>query len=240
MTVSLRKLKALSSSSDPGALQCCLVLWRFNRPTYDEWVGLVERAIAFEVAQMAQRRNDLQELGEDALTALLVIALNSLGLRASSAVVNGNCDVVVEYADDYQWLGEAKLFTGVTVIWKGYLQLTTRYAAGLPNQSKGGMLLYCFKESAATLLSEWREVLNTSVPHANIQDGELPLTFRSEDICASSGLALGLLHFAFVLFHSPQENKIKLSKDAMKAGTKAKAGARIIGSRSEPAARNKG
>jgi len=219
-------LRELASGDGADALRANLLLWRFVRPSYNEWVERVEDSIAFEVAQISRRKADLQGLDEDGITALLVIALESLGLDASSAVVNGNCDVVVSYAAEYQWLGEAKIFKGVAVVWGGYLQLTRRYAAALPGQDRGGMLLYCFKNSATELLDEWRAALSAQVPTSNAQLGRLPLSFSSRDACQATGLEFSILHFAFPLLHKPVEDTVKLTEAAFQAAKSARKASR--------------
>lgn len=221
MTSSIADLKA-ALVSDSDQLRLALLLWKVNKPTYEQWVDLVESAVAYEVRQLTGRRSDLHDLSEDALTAVLVIALGSLGLSATSTYVNGNCDVKIDYADEYVWLGEAKLFNGVSHVWGGYLQLTSRYATGMPGQNAGGILLYCVKASAGELLAEWRGALTSKVGHADATDGRLPLTFASKEVCASTGLPLSLTHFAFPLFHSPQEDVIKLGRPDFAAGRRSR------------------
>lgn len=229
MSLSIRAIRDLAAAgSEADVLRCTLFLWRFDKPSYDVWSGLVEKVISYEVSKISQKRADLNDLNEDALTAVLVIALESIGLQASSARVNGNCDVVIGYNDEYTWLGEAKLFTGVSHVWGGYLQLTTRYSSGLPNHNRGGMLLYCQKDNASVLLGEWRATLRAQLGRSDDTDGVLPLTFTSSDMCASTGLELKLTHFAFPLYHAPQENIIKLSKHALSAGQIAKKEARKL------------
>lgn len=229
MTVTIKDLRARADSSPITKLQFQLLMWKVDKPAYAEWVGLVESAISVQVTEVSKHRNHLQDSGEDAITSTLVIGLECLGLTASSAMVNGNCDVVVRF-DDYLWLGEAKIFTGASVVWGGYLQLTQRYATGLPTQNSGGMLLYCFKDSADVLLTEWRAVLEVQVEGSDPKDGDHPLTFRSKDASSSSGLTLDILHFAFPLLHQPQEDEVKLTAKALEAGRAAKKAAKKEGS----------
>lgn len=221
MNITLNDFEQLERSGGSDGLRASLLLWKFNRPTYGRWTELVEQALVYEMQQISQRAHNFQDAGEDAITATLVIALRSLGLNADSAVVNGNTDVSIRYTDDYIWLGEAKIFTGVSVIWGGYLQLTKRYSVALPSQDRGGMLLYCFKDSASALLSEWRAALAAQVPHSNVRDGDMPLMFRSEDVSPSSGITLNLAHLAFPLLYKPEDDA-KLSPAAFEAGKKAK------------------
>jgi hypothetical protein len=218
----LSELRERAEETVSGKIHFQLLMWRFEKPSYGEWVRLVEDAILFEVGAMVQRRNDLHDLDEDALTAILVIALNSLNLNASGRVVNGNCDLSVGY-DDYVWLAEAKIARNVTAIYGGYLQLTQRYQPGVANQNSGGLLLYCLDEPAKAVLAGWKAAVAVDVVNSNVRDDERSdLTFRSSDTNNSSGLEIEVMHFAFALKHDPQEDKKKLSPAALEAARSAK------------------
>lgn len=226
MTVTIKSLRErMEKGTADQKMRFALLMWDFQKPTYADWIELLEGAILFQVSQMATHRNYLQDSGEDLLTSVLVIGLSSLGLEATHSMVNGNCDVTIRYGD-YLWIGEAKIFTGVTVVWGGYLQLTQRYSTGLPNHNKGGMLIYCIKDSAKALLAEWKAALFEQLPHCNPVDDGHPLCFRSSDVVSSSGLDISITHFSFPLLHDPVEDKIKLTKSALSAGKAAKSASR--------------
>lgn len=217
----LSEWRGLSSQSPQDVMGFMLFQWSVQRPTYSDWADAVEGCIEFSMRQMAIRKNDIQDLSEDALTAQVTSNLSCFGLAAIAARVGGNCDVTVSY-DDYIWLGEAKLFTGVQHVWGGYLQLTTRYNTGLEQHSRGGMLLYCYKASAARLLAEWRAVLGEQIPEIAIEDGQRELTFLSGEGSPATGLEYRVTHFAFPLYHAPLDGKVKLSVAALAAGREAK------------------
>lgn len=205
-----------------SALSFMLLQWNVVKPNYDEWADAVEGAVSCAMSLMAQRKNDIQALHEDALTAQLTGYLECLGLEARSARVGGNCDVTVRYGTTYLWLGEAKIFTGVSPVWDGYLQLTTRYRTELTRHSRGGMLLYCYKEPAAPLLAEWRATLTEQVEGIQIRDGVIELSFRSNEPVEPGVAPYQVTHFAFPLFHEPKDRKIKLKATARKSGSDAK------------------
>ncbi|WP_157616874.1 hypothetical protein [Rhodanobacter sp. Soil772] len=197
-------------------------MWKFHKVPYQEWAEQVEGAIRFTIGNMATRRNRLAGLSEDALTEFVTISLSGMGLQAKSATVNGNCDVVISHAD-YIWIGEAKIFKGVAVVWGGYLQLTNRYSTGLREHNRGGMLLYCYKGTADGLLEEWKAALTVDRP-ASAASAQVDLMFTSQETCHSSGLPLHIKHFAVPLFHAPDES-VKLSRHALAAAKiQAKAG----------------
>jgi len=216
MEPTIEELRREAYKSPVGRLQFDIFMWRFNPPTYPDWVGLVEDAVQFEVRLMAERRHDLHDLDEDALSAILNISLQSLNLDASAKFVNGNTDVTIQY-NAYKWLGEAKFGSDVAKLYKGYLQLTSRYATGMDGQSAGGMLIYCPHGSAKVALAAWRAALEAELPECNARDGKVELTFRSEDECEATGAKLDIVHIALPLYHKPLEATKKLSAEAIEA-----------------------
>lgn len=210
------------SGSPQDELRFQIFNWKLEKPSYLQWADAVEGCLEAILGQMATKKNDIQDLSEDALTAQVTTNLTCFGLQATSARVGGNVDVAVSYADEYIWLGEAKIFTGVAHVWNGYLQLTQRYSTGLAAHSRGGLLLYCYKERADALLAEWRATLGEQLQGVLIGDGARELTFVSADNSLATGQPYSVTHFAFPLHHSPQDGKIKLSPKAFAAGRKAK------------------
>ncbi|GAB2626742.1 hypothetical protein [Novilysobacter erysipheiresistens] len=225
MDPTVEQLRKRAEETVVGRLHFQQLMWRFNKPKYPEWVQHVEEGVAHQISEMASRRNDLHDLDEDALTAVVVIALRNLDMDIDGKVVNGNADLSIEF-DDYRWLGEAKIALDASKLYHGYQQLTSRYSTGLPNGSAGGMLLYCTHDSAKVILDGWKAALEHQVPHSNPIDGEMPLSFRSTDTCGSTGLSLDIVHLAFPLFHKPLENESKLSKKAIMEARNARAKAR--------------
>ena len=216
MEPTVDELRREAYKSPVSRLHFDILMWGFNPPSYPDWVELVEGAIQFEMRLMTERRHDLHDLDEDALSAILNISLKNLNLDASAKFVNGNTDLTVEY-NGYKWLGEAKFGDDVAKVYKGYLQLTTRYATGVSGQSAGGMLIYCPHSSANVALAAWRAALEKQLPSCNSRDGEVELTFRSEDTCVATGAKLDIVHIALPLYHKPLEAKKKLTAESIKA-----------------------
>lgn len=228
MRVTLDVFQQLGGAVEgPDALRLALFNWKFKRPSYEDWSSLVEEAVSYEVSRISLRKADLQDLDEDGITAVLIIALEAMGLAASSARVNGNCDVTFSYNNEYLWIAEAKIFTGVAHVWGGYLQLTSRYASGLPDHNRGGVLLYCLKGEASGLLEEWRASLAAQVADSDARPSPYPLSFLSSAGVAATGLLMQLTHFAFPLYHEPMEDKVRMTPEAFAAGRKAKKAAGI-------------
>lgn len=199
------------------ALQMALTLamWSSSKPAYEEWVALVESAIARAMDALAERRHHFQQLGEDALTQAVCMALQGGGLPARSAVVNGNCDLTVEFYD-FGWIGEAKIADDVNKIYGGYLQLTERYAKGTIGYTSLGMLLYCIDSQALASIAGWRAALAEQVADSNPRecDPPNPLQFRSHDICSSTGIQINIFHIAAAMKFDPKEKNKKLSPEA--------------------------
>jgi hypothetical protein len=209
-------MKAMAALCPARSLSLQVLLWDFEVPSYDVWVAHVERAILYQIDRISEKRNYLKDLGEDALTTVLQLALDNLMLNCSAAVVNGNVDMVVEYRG-YKWLGEAKIAADAQKIFHGYNQLTSRYATGQPNQTSGGMLLYCKHERADVIMNGWRAIMEGAVPGA-VADGPTPLSFRSVDARNGAGQPFQIVHLAFPLYHVPEEDTWVLSKELLEIG----------------------
>lgn len=212
----------LAAQDEAATLRQMLFQWDVRTPTYVEWADAVEGALSFIMRIMAQQKNDIQGLSEDALTAQVTGNLRCMGLEANSARVGGNCDVTVRYGENYLWLGEAKIFNGVAHVWGGYLQLTTRYRTEVLEHSRGGMLLYCYKGPAPPLLEEWRATLCAQVDGISTVDGSRQLSFCSEERTQSGATPYCVTHFVIPLFHEPKDHLVKLTGEALKAGREAK------------------
>lgn len=225
MNVSIAQLREQAQQTIPGKISFQLLFWAFNKPNYGDWADLVEEAVMFELTEICQRKNDFHDVDEDTLTATIVIALNNLGFKASGKVVNGNADLAIVY-DVYLWLGEAKIARDTNTIFGGYLQLTQRYATGIKEQCRCGMLLFCQEQSAKEVLAGWRAALIVEVPDSNPRDQSSLLAFRSVDTAVSSGLELDIIHIAFPLKHEPQDATRTLSKAAQVASKAAKRSAK--------------
>ena len=216
MELTVEDLRREAYKSPVKRLHFDILMWAFNPPAYNVWVESVEDAVQFEVGLMTERRPDLHDLDEDAISAVLNISLQNLGLEASAKFVNGNTDITIQH-NSYRWLGEAKFGNDVGKLYKGYLQLTARYATGIEGQSSGGMLIYCTHDSAKVALAGWRAALEAQHPDCNARAGKGALTFRSDDVCQATGAPLDIFHVAFPLYHNPLEATKKLSEAAITA-----------------------
>lgn len=218
---SIEDLKREAEKTEVGRLHWAIQYWNFQRPAYEDWADLVEDAVTHVFRLMAEARDDFNDLDEDALSSVLNTGLKMLNLSASAKSINGNCDVAVEH-DTYKWLGEAKIAKDVSKIYHGYEQLTSRYGTGTEGQTRGGILLYVNHDNAKVTLAGWRDALLHELPECNARDGRVALSFKSDGLCAATGAAIEITHFALPLHHAPQEDKRRLSSGALKAAADAR------------------
>ncbi|MBL8263710.1 MAG: hypothetical protein JNM58_14930 [Xanthomonadaceae bacterium] len=128
--------------------------------TYDVFCECVEEVVVDTIYQMAKNPKECQERTEDSLSLEFVKVLRALGFGAEfDSKQGGHCDLLVNYGSKYTWIGEAKKYTGYTKLLKGYLQLTTRYSTGQPNDCRGAVLIYFFVPDTAQRMNEWLRLI---------------------------------------------------------------------------------
>lgn len=125
--------------------------------SYDEFLAYVYKHLDRIISIIQKNSNQYSALmhiegasvlSEDLMTTIIIDLLGQNNLNASSKVVGGNVDIVVEMeGNDYQWLCEAKLDNNVDHVAEGFLQLTTRYASVEREDREGGVLVYHRKHS---------------------------------------------------------------------------------------------
>lgn len=179
--------------------------------TYTDFANLVERAVSWSAAQLAENPKELASLDENGLTYQFVKALKQMAFEASlDATVGGHCDLVVRYGDRYMWLAEAKIYTGYQWLAKGYLQLTTRYSTGEEGQDRGGLLIYFKKGNAPSVMSEWsRQLTGRKSKRNNATVSVAPNTppassFSSIQKHHRSGRDYCVKHFAVSIVWDPE------------------------------------
>lgn len=75
------------------------------------------------------------------------------------ASYNGNCDIVVNQANKYLWLAEAKIDYSNSHVMQGFRQLVDRYASASKIQQEGALLIYCKDNPPSTVISNWKKYL---------------------------------------------------------------------------------
>lgn len=124
--------------------------------------AFLERA----VSQLETNKKDFQDLDENGLSAVLVIALSAVGFSATRETnSNGHVDITI-MADHCmpmrKKLGEAKIYDGPEYHFKGLQQLLGRYTTG--REGRGMLVVYFRKRNIAGLVKKLREKMDTDLP----------------------------------------------------------------------------
>lgn len=174
--------------------------------THEEILKQLERALTMAIGHLVRNRKYKQGQSEDALTTDLVSMLNMNGIPAFHDVkIGGHTDISVEMRDGFLWIGEAKHWTGKSWVFKGFRQLMTRYATGLPNQDNGAIIIYFEKEKPSELLTKWR----TSLGKLSELTGDIrevnELQFNSAHPHKGTGRTFNVKHYGVPLFWNPED-----------------------------------
>ncbi|MFM5241257.1 hypothetical protein ACLH0O_03100 [Aeromonas media] len=142
---------------------------------------------------------------EDYITTLLLAHLNALNYDAThDTQIGGHCDILIRNKiKGFQWIGEAKIWSGCKYIMGGWEQLCCRYSSGTYRDSHGGMLIYVNQKNASGLLSDWHgHMVKAGIDNLKITPNpNNPLRFDSTHNHVASGLSYNVRHFALVMYH---------------------------------------
>lgn len=200
-----------------------------NPANYQQFLSLLYDDIDFAIKELAKYRDICHQglqnhhsQGEDLINAIICIILTARGWQAThDTSINGHADIVVTLPyEDYQWLGEGKIYGGKTYTTKGFKQLAHRYSTGLDGQNAGGLLIYInsTKLSQKQILDNWKNDLLTmqdvacednGLPLSTANDTKVcprnPLAFYSHHKHPSSGLNYTIRHMTLDFRHQPKE-----------------------------------
>lgn len=174
--------------------------------THEEILKQLERALTMAIGHLVRNRKYKQGQSEDALTTDLISMLNMNGIPAFHDVkIGGHTDISVEMRDGFLWIGEAKHWTGKSWVFKGFRQLMTRYATGLPGQDNGAILIYFEKEKPSELLTKWRTSLGklTELTGDIVEVNELQ--FNSAHPHKGTGRTFKVKHYGVPLYWNPED-----------------------------------
>ncbi len=100
---------------------------------------------------------------EDDMNIQIVNGLKQLSYSAChDKYRNGHVDIHVEIdGKPYKWLGESKIWTGLSWIHHGFKQLIDDYSTGEENECCGGIIIYAVDTllSTNTMLESWASFL---------------------------------------------------------------------------------
>jgi hypothetical protein len=177
--------------------------------SYEAFIGLLERAMDWVVAQLCENPKDFQARGENDITREIVVLLRAMGFTVGfDATVGGHCDIVVTFGD-YQWLCEAKIYTSYAWLYKGYLQLLTRYSTGQPDQDRGAMLIYFLCDGMQGRMTKWCDALTGRRQKDGRQVTAAAIakpasSFRSEQSHPRTGRIYSVKHYPLPLHWEPE------------------------------------
>lgn len=174
--------------------------------SHDEILKQLERALAMAIENIVKNRKYKQKQSEDALTTDLISMLNMNGIPARHDVkIGGHTDISVEMRDGFLWIAEAKHWTGKSWVFKGFRQLMTRYATGLPGQDQGAMLIYFEQEKPSALLMKWRNALSGLTELTDHIEDVSELQFNSVHPHRGTGRTFYVKHHAIPLYWNPED-----------------------------------
>ena len=175
---SLRDLEERLKRYSPATLDL------FTARTDEEFESAFETILAMVITGLEQDKNNLSQLNENALSGILVIALNAAGLKATRETnSNGHVDLTIDAGfctPMRRKLGEAKIYDGPSHHVEGLEQLLGRYTTGREN--RGLMIAYVKKADIAGLIRKIREEMDADRPmeqQGETQDNALKWSFIS-------------------------------------------------------------
>ena len=187
---------------------------RLKVETYDDFISRLYKdidEIIIDIQSGARYLQNPDNKKEDRITMEIVRLLRRSGYDASHDTDHrGHSDLHVKSGltgEDFIWLGEAKIHNSYDYLWEGFNQLTTRYSTGDFNQAEGGMLIYIFRKNTASVMSKWKEHLQTKYPEdLQIEDCQRrSLSFYSSLCHEASGLPFRVRHMPLILYFNPQD-----------------------------------
>lgn len=175
--------------------------------THEEILKQLERALALAIGHLVKNRKYKQDQSEDALTTDLISMLSMNGIPAFHDVkIGGHTDISVEMRNGFLWIGEAKHWTGKSWVFKGFRQLMTRYATGLPGQDNGAIIIYFEQDKPSELLKKWR----TSLGKLTELTGDIAevdeLQFNSSHPHKGTGRTFNVKHYGIPLYWNPEDD----------------------------------
>lgn len=173
---------------------------------YHDFLNVIYRALDMSIRALVMNRKYNQGLSEDQITVQIVTNFRMLGISTAThdTDIGGHVDIAVELDDNYLWLAEAKKWGGCSWIMKGYKQLLTRYATGLPNQDHGALLIYFFESDAQTLMQKWFSQIKSKYKILSNLKNVAFLQFDSTQTHRGAGSDYYIRHIGVPLYWKPE------------------------------------
>ena len=138
----------------------------FTAQTDADFEKAFDALLEKSVAGLEANKSNFATLDEEALSAILALALSTPGLSVTQEThSNGHVDITIT-ADHCvpvrKKLGEAKIWDGPEYHIKGIKQLLDRYTTG--REGRGLVIAYVKKRNIKGLLTKLRETMNEERP----------------------------------------------------------------------------
>lgn len=168
-------------------------LERINVCSFEQFIKLLHEDINDIVREMESNPDHHQAADEDGLTYFIEVMLRQRSYRASKGTRSGgSIDLMVNgRLEGFSWIAEAKIFTSISAVREGFLQMHTRYRPADIERARVGMLIYIKREHPRKLMEDWKTEIGTLGLH--------DLSFRA---CDTRPLT------AFFTVHSPTHSDI--------------------------------
>lgn len=209
MSLSAERLSQLGEEDDViGDL-----LGRRLASNHQEFRQAVETDILRVIARLELNPQMHNEKSEDETTQAVVDMLFCMGYTAHhNAQQGGNVDITIEQTrKNFRWIAEAKIFDDVGDLREGYLQLASRYRAGMDDAGTlhGGLIAYLRRPNAAACMAGWRaHFLTLAVAQGAVTEDCLrrhQLGFYSQHAHVDFGIPFRVWHLCIVLHFKPQD-----------------------------------
>jgi hypothetical protein len=178
--------------------------------TYDEFVEVLYDEMDIVISTMEENPQHYYDDDEDKITHSIVSMLKMRNYSATQGTTNGgNVDITVKGSNPlWSWIGEAKIFSSISHLNEGFLQLTTRYRNASPIFAGRGILAYTKRPDPTVHLKEWDEhVRSLKLEDFSLSDclkrpGYAFFTIHKDQ---SSGQLMKIRHNAIALNHLPED-----------------------------------
>jgi hypothetical protein len=191
---------------------------RRARPeTYEEFIAHLYKVLDV-IIRMLEDSADDQKPDEELLTVQIVHNLKWTFQASHDTKTKGHVDILVQKGD-FRWLGEAKVHSSYSWLFKGMCQLMTRYSTGRKNQTHSGMIIYFFRKGVKKKMHTWKQQLGKRTEKEPFKTGiglqsitceiEENHQFVSHHIHEVSEFEIKVRHFPVMLYTKPLDPLVK-------------------------------
>jgi hypothetical protein len=209
----LGELQAIMASV-PGGKR---FIERVNASSFEQFVSLLHEDINDIVREMEANPDHHQDTDEDGLTYFIEALLRQRSYRAAKGTRNGgSIDLTVTgRLEGFSWIAEAKIYTSLTAVKEGFLQMHTRYRPADIEKAKVGMLIYIRREHPKKLMDEWRaelkemDLIDLNFVSCTTRPNTAFFTIHTP---VHSDIATETRHVSVSLFHKPMDKSGRAAK----------------------------